>query len=76
MFDSEKLKQQAKLVLQQLKHIINKSLRSLALRIEALVKTTCTLYADDYKNSVTNHTFIRCLDRELKKRSTEKTLKP
>ena len=37
-------------------------MRSLALRIETLVKTAYTLYADDYKNSVMNQTFNRCLD--------------
>ena len=39
MFDSEKSKQQAKIVLQQLQKHTNESLRSLALRIETLVKT-------------------------------------
>ena len=38
MFDSEKSKQQAKKVLQQLQKHTNESLRSLALRIETLVK--------------------------------------
>ena len=39
MFNSEKSKQQAKIVLQQLQKHTNESLRSLALRIETLVKT-------------------------------------
>ena len=45
MFDSEKSKQQAKIVLQQLQKHTNESLRSLALRIETLVKNSIfTLY--------------------------------
>ena len=66
MFDSEKSKQQAKIVLQQLQRHTNESLRSLALRIETLVKTAYSLYTEDYRNSVMNQTFIRCLDNELK----------
>ena len=49
MFDSEKSKQQAKIVLQQIQKHTNESLRSLALRIETLVKTAYTLYIEDYK---------------------------
>ena len=59
MFDSEKSKQQAKIVLQQLQKHTNESLRSLALRIETLVKTAYSLYTEDYRNSVMNQTFIR-----------------
>ena len=66
MFDSEKSKQQAKIILQQLQKHTNESLRSLALRIETLVKTAYSLYTEDYRNSVMNQTFIRCLDNELK----------
>ena len=64
MFDSDKSKQLAKIVLQQLQKHTNESLRSLALRIEALVKTAYSLYTEDYRNSVVNQTFIRCLDNE------------
>ena len=73
MFDSEKSKQQAKIVLQQIQKHTNESLRSLALRIETLVKTAYTLYTEDYKNSVMNQTFIRCLDNELKTAALKKT---
>ena len=66
MFDSKKSKQQAKIVLQQIQKHANGSLRSLALRIETLVKTAYSLYTEDYKNSVMNQTFIRCIDNELK----------
>ena len=66
MFDSEKSKQQAKIVLQQLQKHTNESLRSLALRIETLILTAYSLYTEDYRNSVMNETFIRCLDYELK----------
>ena len=66
MFDSEKSKQQAKKVLQQTQKHTNESLRSLALRIETLVETAYSLYTEDYKNSVMNQTFTRCLDNELK----------
>ena len=66
IFDSEKSKQQAKIVLQQLQKHTNESLRSRALRIETLVKTAYSLYTEDYRNSVMNQTFIRCLDNELK----------
>ena len=66
IFDSEKSKQQAKIVLQQLQKYTNESLRSLALRIETLVKTAYSLYTEDYRNSVMNQTFIRCLDNEPK----------
>ena len=59
MFDSEKSKQQAKIILQQLQKHTNESLRSLALRIETLVKTAYSLYTEDYRNSVMNQTFIR-----------------
>ena len=59
MFDSEKSKQQTKIVLQQLQKHTNESLRSLALRIETLVKTAYSLYTEDYRNSVMNQTFIR-----------------
>ena len=52
MFDSEKSKQQAKIILQQLQKHTNESLRSLALRIETLVKTAYSLYTEDYRNSV------------------------
>ena len=72
MFDSEKSKQQAKLVLQQLQKHPNESLRSLALRIETLVKTAYSLYTEDYRNSVMNQTFIRCLDNELKTAALKK----
>ena len=48
MFDSEKSKQQAKIVLKQLQKHTNESLRSLALRIETLVKTAYSLYTEDY----------------------------
>ena len=60
MFDSEKSKQQAKIILQQLQKHTNESLRSLALRIETLVKTAYSLYTEDYRNSVMNQIFIRC----------------
>ena len=72
MFDSEKSKQQAKIVLQQIQKHTNESLRSLALRIETLVKTAYSLYTEDYKNSVMNQTFIRCLDNELKTSALKK----
>ena len=72
MFDSEKSKQQAKIVLQQLQKHTNESLRSLALRIETLVKTAYSLYTEDYRNSVKNQTFIRCLDNELKTAALKK----
>ena len=72
MFDSEKSKQQAKIILQQLQKHTNESLRSLALRIETLVKTAYSLYTEDYRNSVMNQTFIRCLDNELKKAALKK----
>ena len=75
MFDSEKSKQQAKTVLQQLQKHTKESLRSLALRIETLVKTAYSLYTEDYRNSVMNQFFIRCLDNELKNSSFEKTRK-
>ena len=64
--DSKKSKQQAKIVLQQIQNYTNESLRSLALRIETLVETAHSLYTEDYKNSIRNQTFIRCLDNELK----------
>ena len=66
MFNSDKSKQQAKTVLQQLQRHTNESLRSLALRIKTLVKTAFSLYAEDYRNSVKKQTFIRFLDNELK----------
>ena len=72
MFDSEKSKQQAKIILQQLQKHTNESLRSLALRIETLVKTAYSLYTEDYRNSVKNQTFIRCLDNELKNAALKK----
>ena len=74
MFDSEKSKQQAKIVLKQLQKHTNESLRSLALRIETLVKTAYSLYTEDYRNRVMNQTFIRYLDNELKT-CLEKTCK-
>ena len=72
MFDSEKLKQQAKIVLQQLQKHTNESLRLLALRLETLVKTAYSLYTEDYRNSVMNQTFIICLDNELKTAALKK----
>ena len=72
MFDSEKSKQQAKIILQQLQKHTKESLRSLALRIETLVKTAYSLYTEDYRNSVMNQTFIRCLDNELKNAALKK----
>ena len=71
-FDSEKLKQQANIVLQQLQKHTNESLRSLALRIETLVKTAYSLYTEDYRTSVMNQTFIRCLDNEIKTAALKK----
>ena len=67
MFDSKKSKQQAKIVFQQIQKYTNESLRSLALRIVTLVKTAYSLYTEDYKNSLMNQTFIRCLDNEYKR---------
>ena len=49
------------------------SLRSLALRIEILVKTAYPLYTEDYRNSVMKQTFIRCLDNELKTAALKNT---
>ena len=72
MFDSEKSKQPAKIVLQQLQKHTHESLRSLALRIETLVKTTYSLYTEDYRISVMNQTFIRSLDNELKTAALKK----
>ena len=72
MFDSEKSKQQAKIVLQQLQKHTNESLRSLALRIETLEKTAYSLYTEDYRSSVMKQTFIRCLDNELKTSALKK----
>ena len=72
MFDSEKSKQQAKIVLQQIQKHTNESLRSIALRIETLVKTAYSLYTEEYKNSVMNQAFIRCLDNELKTAALKK----
>ena len=72
MFDSEKSKQRAKIVLQQIQKHTNESLRSLALRIETLAKTAYKLYTKDYKNSVMNQIFIRCLDNELKTAALKK----
>ena len=43
MFDSEKSKQKAKVVLQQIQKHTNESLRSLARKKETLVKTAYTL---------------------------------
>ena len=67
MFDFKNSKQQAKIVLQQIQKYRNYSQKSIALRIETLVKTAYTLHAEDYRNSVMNQTYIRCLDIELKK---------
>ena len=72
MFISEKSKQQAKIVLPQIQKLTNELLRSLALRIESLVITVYSLYAEDYRNSVMNQTFIRCLDNELKTTALKK----
>ena len=72
MLDSEKPKQQAKIVLQQIQKHTNESLRFLALRIETLVKTAYTMYTKDYKNSVRNQMFIRCLDNEIKTAALKK----
>ena len=72
MFDSEKSKQQAKIVLQQIQKHTNESLRSLALRIKTLVKTADTLYTEDDKNSEMTQTFIRCLDNDLKTAALKK----
>ena len=72
MFDSEKSKQQGKTVLQQLQNHTNESLRSLALRIETLVKTAYSLYTEDYRKSVMSQTFIKCLDNELKTAALKK----
>ena len=72
MFDSEKSKQQVKIILQQLQKHTNESLRSLALRIETLVKTAYSLYTEDYRNSAMNQIFIRCLDNELKTAALKK----
>ena len=72
MFDPEKLKQQAKIVLQQLQKFFNDSLRSLELRIKTPVKTAHSLYAEFYTNSVMSLTFIRCLDNEMKTAALKK----
>ena len=72
MFYSEKSKQQAKRVLQQLQKHTTESLRSLALRNEKLVKTAYSLYTGDYSKSLMNQTFIRCLDNELKTSASKK----
>ena len=72
MFDSEMSKQQAKIILQQLQKHTNESLRSLALRVETVVKTAYSLYTEDYRNSVMNQTSIRCLDNELKTAALKK----
>ena len=72
MFDSENSKQQAKIVLQQIQKHTEESLRSLALRIETLVKTAYSLYTEDYKNRKMKQTFIRCLDNELKTAALKK----
>ena len=72
MFDSVKSKHQAKRVLQQLQKHTYESLRSLAQRIETLVKTAYSLYTEDYRNSVMKQTFIRCLDNELKTAALKK----
>ena len=72
MFYSEKSKQQAKRVLQQLQEHTTESLRSLALRNEKLVKTAYSLYTEDYSKSLMNQTFIRCLDNELKTSASKK----
>ena len=72
MFDSEKSKQPAKIVLQKNQKHTNESLRSLALRIETLVKIAYSLYTEDYKNSIMNQIFIRCLDNELKTAALKK----
>ena len=76
MFDSEQSKQQAKIVLQLQKHT-NESLRSLPAkillqRIDTLVKTAYSLYAEDYRSSVMNQTFIRCIDNGLKTAALKK----
>ena len=42
------------------------------MRIETLVKTAYTLYTEDYKNSVMNQNFFRCLDNELKTAALKK----
>ena len=72
LFDLEKSKQQAKIVLQQLQKHANESLRSLALRTETIVKTAYSLYTEDYRNSKMNQTFIRYLDNELKTAALKK----
>ena len=71
MFDSEKSKQQAKIVLQQLQKHSNESLRSLALRIETLVKPAYSLYTEDYRHIVMNQAFIS-LDNEIKTAALKK----
>ena len=68
----KKSKQQAKIVLQQYQKHTNEPLRSLALRIETLVKTAYSLYIEDYKNSVMNQNVIPCLDNELKTAALKK----
>ena len=72
MFDTENSKQQAKIVLQQIQKHKNYSQKSIALRIEALVKTAYTLHAVDYIKSVRNQTNISCLDIELKNAAFKK----
>ena len=72
MFDPEKSKQQAKIVLQQLQKLTKDSLKSLELRIKTLVKTAYSLYAEYYTNSVISLTFIRCLENEWKTAALKK----
>ena len=42
------------------------------MRIETLVKTAYSLFTEDYRNSVMNQIFIRCLDNELKTAASKK----
>ena len=71
MFETEKSRQQARLVLQHSQEHTKETLKSLASRIETLFKTACSYKQRDIKIMM-NVTFMRCLDTDLQKIALKK----
>ena len=72
MFDSERNKQQQRVLCNEIRRLPNETIKQLAVRIETLVRKAYSLNAHDYKNTKMTEILMMTLTPQLRKIATKK----
>ena len=72
MFDSERNKQQQRVLCNEIRRLPNETIKQLAVRIETLVRKAYSLNTHDYKNTKTTEILMMTLTPQLRKIAIKK----